>query len=140
MSGGQNSQIPKARILIIEDETPVAMMMVNALTRAGCDVLVASTGKKGMELAKEAKFDLIVLDTDLPDADGIEVYGELKQRHASRHIPIVVFSRCPCEGDQQRVFKPGVADYIAKPFNLFTFVSRLLSHVNFTTFYRKRPT
>lgn len=87
----------KASILIVEDDTPLAMMMVNMLTQAQCDVLVAPSGEKGLELARENKFDLIVLAVDLPDTSGFEVCSELKQRHCSRHTPIVLISGQPCK-------------------------------------------
>jgi len=79
----------KPRILIVEDDTPLAMTMVHVLSRAGCDVLVASTGKKGLELAQENKFDLITLDMDLSDINGFKICRELKQRHLSRHTPVI---------------------------------------------------
>ena len=119
----------KAKILIIEDDTPVAMMMVNVLSRAGCDVRVANTGQKGMELARENKFDLITLDVDLPDISGFEICSELKQRHLSYHTPIVFVSGRPCENDRQSGLDLGAVDYITKPFDARDFVSRLLSQV-----------
>ncbi len=119
----------KAKILIIEDDTPVAMMMVNVLSRAGCDVRVANTGQKGMELARENKFDLITLDVDLPDISGFEICSELKQRHLSYHTPIVFVSGRPCENDRQRGLDLGAVDYITKPFDALAFVPRLLSRL-----------
>lgn len=119
----------KAKILIIEDDTPVAMMMVHALSCAGCDALVANTGEKGMELARENKFDLITLDVDLPDISGFEICSELKQRHLSCHTPIVFISVRLCEKDRQRAFDLGAVDYITKPFDAMDFVSRILSCV-----------
>ena len=119
----------KAEILIVESETPVAMMMVNVLTQAGCEVLVASSGEKGMELAQENKFDLIVLAVDLPDIKGFDICNELKQRHASRRTPIVLISGRPAENDRQRGLELGAADYIKKPFGASDFVQRILSHI-----------
>ncbi len=119
----------KARILIVETETPVAMMMVNVLTQAGCDVAVANTGKQGMELALERKFDLIVLDTNLSDTNGFDICNELKQRHAFRRTPIVLISGRPAEKDRQCGLELGAADYIEKPFGASDFVQRILSHI-----------
>jgi len=90
------------KILIVEDDTPLAMMMASLLTRAGCDVQGAHTGEKAMRLAQESKFDLITLDIDLPDMSGFEICRELKQRHLSRHTPIVLISGRLCEEDRQR--------------------------------------
>ena len=118
----------KARILIVENETAVAMMMVSVLTQAGSDVLVANTGQKGMELARENKFDLIVLAVDLPDTSGFEVCSELKQRHLTRLMPIVFLSGQPYEKDRQHGLDLGAVDYIIKPFSPLDFVRRILAH------------
>lgn len=117
------------KILIVEDETPVAMMMVHVLSQAGCDVQVANTGEKGMKLAQENKFDLIALEIDLPDTSGFEICSELKQRHYSRRTPIVFISGQPCENDRQRSLELGAVDYISKPFDAPGFVPRILSHI-----------
>jgi DNA-binding response OmpR family regulator len=117
------------KILIVEDDTPLAMMMASLLTRAGCDVQGAHTGEKAMRLAQESKFDLITLDIDLPDMSGFEICRELKQRHLSRHTPIVLISGRLCEEDRQRGLEFGAVDYIEKPFSSLDFASRVLSHI-----------
>jgi len=73
MSDAQTGQPPKARILIVEDDTPLAMMMVSLLTRAGCDVQTAWNVEKTMRLAQDEDFDLITLDVDLPRTNGFEI-------------------------------------------------------------------
>ena len=122
----------KMKILIVEDDTAAAMMMVHVLSRAGCEVLVANSGEKGMELAQENKFDLIALEIALPDISGLEVFNELKQRHFSRRTPIVFISGEPREEDRQHSQKLGAADYIEKPFGATDFVSRILSLIEET--------
>jgi len=119
----------KTKILIVENDTPVAMMMVNVLTQAQCDVLVAPSGAKGLELARENKFDLIVLAVDLPDAGGFKICSELKQRHVSRHTLIIFLSGRSCDEDRQRALELGAVDYIVKPFDTSDFVQRILSYV-----------
>ena len=119
----------KTKILIVEDETPVAMMMVHELSRAGCDVLVAPTGKRGMELSQENKFDLIILDVVLPDISGFEICSELKQRHLSRHASIIFISGRPYEEERQHSLELGAVDYITKPFDPQDFVSHILLHI-----------
>lgn len=121
--------ISKPKILLVEDDTPLAMMVVHVLTRADCDVLVANTGKKGMELAHENKFSLIVLDMDLPDGSGLEICDELKQRHLTRLTPIILVCARQNEEDRRRGFELGAVDYIAKPFDGPDFATRILSHV-----------
>jgi DNA-binding response OmpR family regulator len=102
---------------------------VNVLTQAQCDVLVAPSGTKGLELARENKFDLIVLAVDLPDISGLEICNELKQSHLTRHIPIVFLSGRPCEEERRRSLELGAVDYIVKPFDTADFALRLLSYV-----------
>ena len=131
MNDGQNNGTPKAKVLVVEDDTPLAMMMVHVLSRAGCDVQVASTGKKGLELAQAIRFDLITLDIDLPGISGLEICAELKQRHLTRNTPVVFLTGRLAEQDVQRGLDAGAVDYIAKPFGI-EFAPRLLSHIKQT--------
>jgi DNA-binding response OmpR family regulator len=120
----------KTKILIVEDDVQQAVLMVQILSRAGCSVLAVHTGKKGMELALENQFDLIALDIFLPDLDGFEICRELKQRHHSRHTPVVLVSGRSSEEYLRRSLKMGAADFIAKPFSATDFALRILSHVS----------
>jgi DNA-binding response OmpR family regulator len=125
---GKQAVADKTKILVVEVEMPVAMMMVFLLTRAGFDVTTAHNGHKGIELATENKFDLIILDVDLPGLSGFEICRELKQRHLSRHTPIVFVTGRPCEEDVRHGLELGAVDYITKPFEVTDFIFRIVSH------------
>jgi DNA-binding response OmpR family regulator len=129
MSDAQTGQPPKARILIVEDDTPLAMMMVSLLTRAGCDVQTAWNVEKAMRLAQDEDFDLITLDVDLPRTNGFEICSRLKENFRSCDTPIVFVTGRPHGEDRQRAFELGAVDYIAKPFQTLEFAPRLLSHI-----------
>jgi putative two-component system response regulator len=118
----------KTKILIVEDELQLMCLMVRVLTRIGCDVEAAFTGKKAMELATAQKFDLITLDISLPDADGFSLCSELKQRHISRNTPVIFISASQCEQDITEGMKRGAIDYISKPFDVTDFVYRIIFH------------
>ena len=118
----------KTRVLIIEDNTPLVLFIVHALTRAGCDVETARTGKRALELVSESRFDLIALDIKLPDANGFEICSEIKQRHISRKTPIVFVSASSREEDRRRSFTLGAVDYITKPFEVTDFIFRIVLH------------
>jgi DNA-binding response OmpR family regulator len=121
------------KILIVEDDMPVAMMIAYLLTRAQCEVALARTVKKGMQLAEGGNFDLITLDVDLPDGNGFNLCSHLKEHPRLRDIPVVfVSARCLIE-DQQHGLDVGAADYITKPFETFEFAPRLLSHIKAKT-------
>lgn len=118
----------KRKILIVEDEIALACLMIAALTRAGCDVEAACTGKKAMKIAAENRFDLITLDIKLPDVSGFELCSELKQRHISRNTPIIFVSGSHSPEDMAEGRKLGAVDYIAKPFEITDFVYRIVRH------------
>ena len=118
----------KTKILIVEDEAPLMMLMVSLLTRVGCDVQAAHTGKKAMELAAERKFDLITLDLELPDATGFEICSELKQRHISYKTPVIFISASPCQQDIDEAKKRGAVDYVTKPFEITEFIYKVIYH------------
>jgi DNA-binding response OmpR family regulator len=129
MNDPQITEAAKPRILIVEDDMPVAMMMLFLLTRADCETKVATTVKKAMQMAEEGNFDLITLDVDLPDGNGFKLCSQLKEHPHLCDTPVVfVSARCLIE-DQQHGLDVGAADYITKPFDTFEFAPRLLSHV-----------
>ena len=119
----------KVKILIIEDQTSVAMMMTYLLTRAGCEVQAAHTAEQGMRLAQDGDFDLITLNMVLPGISGFEICRRRKQNPHLCDTPVVLVSGHPCEEDQRRAFELGAVDYIIKPFNAMGFASRILSWV-----------
>jgi CheY-like chemotaxis protein len=118
----------KTRVLIVEDEAPLMMLMVHILTRVGCDVTAAHTGKKAIELAAERKFDLITLDLELPDTTGFEICSELKQRHISWKTPVIFISASPCPEDIDEAKKRGAVDYMTKPFEVTDFIYKVIYH------------
>jgi DNA-binding response OmpR family regulator len=118
----------KAKILIIEDEPSVSMMMTYLLTYAGCEVASAWNATKGMELAQNEHFDLITLDVDLPGMNGFEICRRLKEDPRLLETPIVFVSARMFEDDKRRGFEVGAVDYITKPFEASDFISRILSH------------
>jgi DNA-binding response OmpR family regulator len=127
MNGDQNNGTPKAKILIVEDETSVAMMMVFLLSRAGCEVQAACNAEKAMRLAQDDNFDLITLDVDLPGMNGFEICRRLKEDARLRQTPIVFISGRPGEEDVRRGLELGAVDYIIKPFDVADFIFRITS-------------
>lgn len=117
----------KPKILIAEDDMPVAMMMTFVLAQAGCKTEVATTGKKVLQMVHTENFDLITLDIDLPDASGYEICRNLRENPFFQ-TPIVFISGRPLEQDIRRGLELGAVDYIAKPFGA-EFAPRLLAHI-----------
>ena len=117
----------KMKILVIEDEPDVSLVMAQALARAGCEVSVAETGEQGMELGLARKFDVFVLDAYLPGINGFEICREFRQRHYTRRTPVVLVSGRCSQSDVRRGLDLGAVDFIGKPFDPNDFVTRILS-------------
>ena len=118
----------KAKILVVEDQTSVAMMMVFLLTRAGCDVAAAWNAEKALQLAQAGVFDLITLDVSLPGMNGFELCRRLKQNPRLSETPVVFVSGQLGEEEVQRALELGAVDCIEKPFEPTDFIFRIISH------------
>jgi DNA-binding response OmpR family regulator len=117
----------KAKILVVEDEPGVSLMMAYLLTQAGCEVQTAWNAKRGMKLAQTQDFDLITLDATLPGISGFEICRRLTENPFFQ-TPIIFVSGQSCDQDVQYGLELGAVDYIEKPFDAQDFVSRILSH------------
>ena len=102
------------RILVIEDDSGVADALKRGLAYEGYVVDVASTGKEGLEAARERLPDLIILDVGLPDVDGLEVCRRL--RSVDNQLPVLMLTARDSVLDQILGLDTGADDYLTKPF------------------------
>jgi len=119
----------KTKILVVDDEAPVALMAAFLLTRAGCDVQTAWNTEKAMRLAQTEKFDLITLDVNMPETSGFKIYQRLKQIPHLKNTPVIFVSGGASEKDRQCALDLGAVDFISKPFEVTDFIFRIKSHV-----------
>lgn len=120
----------RPKILIVEDESQVAMLIRILLYRAGCETEIAINVSEALKLAQEKVFDLITLDIGLPgETDGFTFCRQLKQNPRSKEVPIVIISGQGTLEDQQHGLDAGAVDYIVKPFDGSDFAPRLLAHI-----------
>jgi two-component system phosphate regulon response regulator PhoB len=117
------------KVLVVENEMPVAMMVVSVLTRIGFTVQVATKARKGLEIAQEQKFDLILLETNSPAISGLKLCAELRQRHISYRTPIICVSAQCGDEYREQALENGAVDDITKPLRASEFVPRILSYV-----------
>jgi len=103
------------RILYIEDN-PQNMRLVRKMLRiGGYDMLEATDGITGVELAMMSLPDLILMDINLPDIDGIEATRRLKKIAKTENIPIIALTANAMHGDRERFLDAGCDGYLAKP-------------------------
>ncbi|MBI2305890.1 MAG: response regulator [Rhodocyclales bacterium] len=104
-----------ARILIIDDSPTGMMLAVFVLEKAGHATLQAERAAQGIEIARREQPDLILMDIQLPDMDGIEATRILKADPATRDIPVIALSAYAMKGDEEKILIAGAAGYITKP-------------------------
>jgi DNA-binding response OmpR family regulator len=120
----------KAKILIVEDEIAVAMMMTFLLHRAGCEVETATNADQAVRLVQVADFDLITLDIDLPGGSGFEIFARFKNLPRWQNPSVIFVSGRASQEDQRRAAALGAVDYILKPFDVTDFVARVLGRID----------
>lgn len=103
------------RILYIEDNPQNMRLVRKMLSVGGYDMFEASDGESGLEMACETKPDLILMDINLPDIDGMEVTKRLKAMPEMSHIPIIALTANAMYGDRERFTGAGCDGYLAKP-------------------------
>jgi two-component system copper resistance phosphate regulon response regulator CusR len=111
------------KILLIEDEKPLALALIRVLTDAGGKVTWADNGQKGFDTAMHEDFDVVVLDVLLPKKNGWEVCAEL--RAAKRTVPILMLTALDDLQDKLKGFHVGADDYLPKPFETPELVARV---------------
>ena len=102
------------KILVVEDEATLQKTLTEALVRSGYDVLSALDGLRGLEIAREEKPDLILLDIILPKMDGFEVLKELKKDKSVSEIPIIILTNLSDMSDVQKTLDLGATTYLVK--------------------------
>jgi two-component system, OmpR family, alkaline phosphatase synthesis response regulator PhoP len=114
------------RILVIEDDASIRLGLEDTLRAKGYEVLVATRGADGLELARASRPDLIILDIMLPDQDGFDVCRRLKsQKGELREVPVIMLSARGAELDRVRGLELGADDYVTKPFSLMELLARV---------------
>ncbi|TDA70600.1 MAG: response regulator [Clostridia bacterium] len=111
-----------ARVLIIDDETPIRRLLKVALEAHGYEVAGAASGRQGLQQAALLHPDLVILDLGLPDLDGLEVVKRL--REWSR-VPIIILSIREQEDDKIKALDAGADDYVTKPFSMGELLARM---------------
>jgi len=122
-NGSAHMEKTTHRLLIVEDEEPLAFGIRDALLHSGYEVEVAHDGQRALEILGQGRIDLVVLDIMLPGQSGLDVLRELRgQRHDVR---VIVLTALAEESDIVRGFELGADDYMAKPFSPRELVARV---------------
>jgi DNA-binding response OmpR family regulator len=115
------------RILVIEDEERMAGLLVRALGPAGFQVETAATGLRGLALAREGGFALVILDLMLPDVDGLDVLKGLVESVPDQRV--LILTAIADRNMKAQCLASGACDYVTKPFELADLVARVQQRV-----------
>lgn len=105
------------KILVADDEKNILKLLKVNLERAGCEVITASDGIEVLEILKEDKPDLIILDIMMPRMDGITVLKKLKENEETKSIPVIMLTIKSSDEDIFKGWQEGADAYLTKPFN-----------------------
>lgn len=119
------------RILVVDDEPQIRRVLRAALVGQGYEVWDARRGDEALDLVRTVKFDLILLDLNLPDMTGIDVCRQIR---AGFNVPIVAVTVRSMEKDKVAALDAGANDYVTKPFETSELLARVRAHLR-----RKRP-
>jgi DNA-binding response OmpR family regulator len=112
-------------LALVEDDPDLSTTLTIALERDGYKVARFATGREGLEGILDNPPDLVILDLNLPDLDGLGVCRELRETPAVADLPIIILTARVTEGDRVLGLDLGADDYITKPFSLRELRSRI---------------
>jgi CheY-like chemotaxis protein len=129
----------RLRILLAEDNIVNQRLVVRLLEKYGHTMIVASTGREVLAALAQQPIDLVLMDVQMPDMDGLEATAVIREqeRQCGSHLPIIALTAHAMKGDQERCLASGMDDYISKPINAQTLsavISRVLDGVTSRNF------
>jgi two-component system phosphate regulon response regulator PhoB len=107
-----------ARVLVVEDDAELRLLLANALQHVGHTAMLAGTGRAGLEIARSTNPDLLLLDLNLPDLQGAQMVRALKADATTARTPIIILTARAGEADRIQGLELGAEDYVTKPFSL----------------------
>lgn len=122
------------RILLAEDQAVNRLLAIRLLEKVGHTVVVAGTGREALTALDRQEFDLVLMDVQMPEMDGISATAAIREREraSDAHLPILALTAHAMSGDRERCLVAGMDDYLSKPIQpkaLYEAIARLCPHV-----------
>lgn len=115
----------RAKILIVEDDPPLAELLHWHISQAGFDVLATADGEEALLLIEEERPDLVILDWMIESLSGIEVCRRIRRMGEMASLPVIMLTARSAEDDRLRGLETGADDYVTKPFSPAELVLRV---------------
>jgi two-component system cell cycle response regulator DivK len=117
-----------AQVLVVEDNETSMKLFRDVLTATGYRTLEATTGREAVEVATEHVPDLVLMDIQLPDVDGVEALTRLRAKAETASIPVLAVTAQAMYGDRERFLEVGFDDYVSKPVNVVQLLALVRQH------------
>ncbi len=117
------------KILYVEDNDDNVYVLKRWFSIVGFELLVASDGEQGVEMAAQELPDLILMDQSLPGIDGWEAARQIKALPVTRHIPVIALTANAMSGDREKALAAGCDDFDTKPIDIERLVEKIRAHV-----------
>jgi two-component system cell cycle response regulator DivK len=116
------------RILVVEDNEKNMKLFRDVLDASGYRTLEATTGGEAVAVAAEHTPDLVLMDIQLPDIDGVQALEQLRADHRTASIPVLALTAQAMQGDRERFLAAGFDGYMSKPVNVRDLVETVREH------------
>jgi two-component system, sensor histidine kinase and response regulator len=115
------------RVLVVEDDATNRLLATNILRRNGYAYAIAKDGVEAVEMCSRHSFDLILMDVQMPNMNGLEATAAIRELEAAtdRHTPILALTAHAMEGDRERCIDAGMDDYLSKPIHAKDLLSKI---------------
>jgi CheY-like chemotaxis protein len=119
----------RKKILLVDDSKTVLLMEQMILKKGPYDVVTASDGSEGLDRAVAERPDLILMDMVMPRMNGLEAIRELRQREATRDIPVIMVTTRGEAESMEAGFASGCNDYLTKPIDSTALLAKVRDHL-----------
>ena len=116
------------RILVVEDNAKNMKLFRDVLVATGYQTIEATTGGEAVDMASEHTPDLVLMDIQMPDFDGVEALRRLRADDRTASIPVVALTAQAMQGDRERFLAAGFDGYVSKPVNVRDLLGTVREH------------
>lgn len=137
LENNSNLNIPaserKLNILLVEDDKINQMVTIALIEKQGHSIEIANNGVEAISLYKSKKFDLILMDIQMPEMDGVEATKKIRayELNGNKYTPIIAVTAHAVQGDRERFLESGMDDYISKPLDIVKFYDIIRKHTGY---------
>ena len=122
--------MPNKTILLVEDDFMNIKLAQHVLESDGYTVLKATTGQEALNQIQNNSPDLILMDIQLPDIDGMTLVRIIRAKDTTKETAILALTAYAMKGDREKIIKTGCNDYISKPINVEKFITTVRKYLD----------